>query len=66
LTSTEVDIKIKHMRKEPFFVGDYVHVFNRGNRKMDIVRDNIDLLGGELQKKKNGAYCNCERKLWKP
>jgi putative transposase len=42
LTSTEVGIKIKHMRKEPFFVGDYVHVFNRGNRKMDIVRDNID------------------------
>ena len=39
------------MRKEPFFVGDYVHVFNRDNRKMDIVRDNSDLLGGELQKK---------------
>jgi len=50
-TSTKVNIRIKHIRKEPFFVGDYVHVFNRGNRKMDIVRDNSDLLGGELQKK---------------
>jgi len=30
------------MRKEPFGVGDYVHVFNRGNRKMDIVRDEND------------------------
>jgi len=27
------------MRKEPFGVGDYVHVYNRGNRKTDIVRD---------------------------
>ena len=30
------------MRKEPFGVGDYVHVFNRGNRKMEIVRDYSD------------------------
>jgi len=30
------------MRKEPFGTGDYVHVFNRGNRKMDIVRDEND------------------------
>lgn len=30
------------MRKEPFFVGDNVHVFNRGNRKQEIVRDDND------------------------
>ena len=30
------------MRKEEFGVGDYVHVYNRGNRKMDIVRDEHD------------------------
>lgn len=30
------------MRKEPFFVGDIVHVFNRGNRKQEIVRDDRD------------------------
>lgn len=30
------------MRKEPFFVGDIVHVFNRGTRKQDIVRDESD------------------------
>lgn len=30
------------MRKEPFFVGDSVHVFNRGNRKQEIVRDDND------------------------
>jgi len=30
------------MRKEPFFVGDIVHVFNRGNRKQEIVRDEND------------------------
>lgn len=30
------------MRKEPFFVGDLVHVFNRGNRKQEIVRDEKD------------------------
>lgn len=30
------------MRKEPFFVGDLVHVFNRGNRKQEIVRDDRD------------------------
>jgi len=30
------------MRKDPFGVGDYVHVYNRGNRKMDIVRDEQD------------------------
>ncbi|MEK7134678.1 MAG: transposase [Patescibacteria group bacterium] len=30
------------MRKEPFFVGDAVHVFNRGNRKQEIVRDDKD------------------------
>lgn len=27
------------MRKEPFSVGDYVHIYNRGNRKQLIVRD---------------------------
>ncbi len=27
------------MRKEPFFVGDFVHVYNRGIRKMNIVDD---------------------------
>ena len=32
------------MRKEPFFVGDFVHVFNRGNRKQEIVRDEKDKL----------------------
>lgn len=32
------------MRKEPFFVGDLVHVFNRGNRKQEIVRDEKDKL----------------------
>lgn len=26
------------MRKEPFSVGSYVHVYNRGNRKQEIVR----------------------------
>jgi len=34
------------MRKEPFsidnYVHAYVHVFNRGNRKQVIVRDNKD------------------------
>ncbi len=30
------------MRKEPFSVGDTVHIFNRGNRKQEIVRDDID------------------------
>jgi len=30
------------MRKEPFFVGDFVQVFNRGNRKQEIVRDEKD------------------------
>ena len=30
------------MRKEAFGVGDIVHVFNRGNRKQEIVRDDID------------------------
>lgn len=30
------------MRKEPFFVGDIVHVFNRGNRKQLIVKDDTD------------------------
>jgi len=30
------------MRKEPFFVGDIVHVFNRGNRKQEIVKDDVD------------------------
>ena len=30
------------MRKEPFFVGDIVHVFNRGNSKQEIVRDDKD------------------------
>jgi putative transposase len=30
------------MRKEPFTVGDYVHVYNRGNRKQAIVRDTKD------------------------
>ena len=30
------------MRKEPFAIGDYVHVYNRGNRKQEIVRDAND------------------------
>lgn len=30
------------MRKEIFGVGDIVHVFNRGNRKQEIVRDDLD------------------------
>ncbi len=30
------------MRKEPFGVGSFVHVFNRGNRKQEIVRDDKD------------------------
>src|ERR1700690_699572 len=30
------------MRKEPFSVGSYVHVLNRGTRRMDIVRDDAD------------------------
>ena len=30
------------MRKEPFTVGNYVHVYNRGNRKMPIVHDDHD------------------------
>lgn len=32
------------MKKEPFFVGDLVHVFNRGNRKQEIIRDEKDKL----------------------
>jgi len=30
------------MRVEPFTVGDYVHVYNRGNRKLEIVLDEKD------------------------
>ena len=30
------------MRKEPFTIGDYVHVYNRGNRKMKITYDDAD------------------------
>lgn len=30
------------MRKEPFELGDYVHVYNRGNRKMSIFYDEND------------------------
>jgi putative transposase len=30
------------MRNEKFVVGDYVHVYNRGNRKMAIVNDEAD------------------------
>lgn len=30
------------MRKEPFTVGDFVHVYNRGNRKLPIVNDERD------------------------
>jgi len=30
------------MRKEPFGIGSFVHVFNRGNRKQEIVRDDKD------------------------
>ncbi len=30
------------MRKEPFTVGNYVHVYNRGNRKQPIVRKDSD------------------------
>jgi len=30
------------VRKEPFFKGDLVHVYNRGNRNQLIVKDNID------------------------
>ena len=30
------------MRVEPFTIGDYVHVYNRGNRKLEIVLDKKD------------------------
>ena len=30
------------MRKEPFTIGDFVHVYNRGNRNMPIVYDESD------------------------
>jgi len=30
------------MRKDPFTIGDYLHVYNRGNRKMPIVYDEND------------------------
>jgi|SRR3989344_6614190 len=30
------------MRKEPFAINDFVHVYNRGNRKQEIVRDEKD------------------------
>ena len=30
------------MRIEPFIVGDYIHVYNRGNRKAEIVRSEED------------------------
>lgn len=30
------------MRKEPFAVGNYIHVYNRGNRKQEIVRSDQD------------------------
>lgn len=32
------------MRKEPFGKGDYVHVYNRGNKKQEIVKDERDRL----------------------
>jgi len=42
LTSTDLVDNISLMRKDSFEVGDYIHVYNRGNRKMDIVKDEID------------------------
>lgn len=30
------------MRKEPFVIGNYVHIYNRGNRKAEIVRATTD------------------------
>jgi len=30
------------MKKEPFTIGDFVHIYNRGNRKMPIVYDDND------------------------
>ena len=30
------------MRKDPFGIGDYLHVYNRGNRTQPIVKDNYD------------------------
>jgi len=32
------------MRKEPFDVGSFIHIYNRGNRKQPIVRDTKDRL----------------------
>jgi len=32
----------RKVRKEPFTVGNFVHVYNRGNRKQEIVRDSND------------------------
>ena len=40
-TSTLNAILFK-MRKEPFTIGDFIHVYNRGNRKMPIVHDDND------------------------
>ena len=34
--------KFNFMRKEPFGIGDYVHVYNRGNKKQAIVKDEHD------------------------
>ncbi len=34
--------RVKFMRKEPFTVGNFVHIYNRGNRKLSIVRDESD------------------------
>lgn len=34
--------KFGSMRKEAFFVNDFVHIYNRGNRKQEIVRDEAD------------------------
>jgi putative transposase len=50
------------MRRELFFVGDIIHVFNRGNRKQEIVRDNKDRMNFLLAL----YYLNNEKSPSKP
>lgn len=50
------------MRKEPFSVGNIVHVFNRGNRKQEIVHDEDDKLNFLL----GLCYLNNEKSPSKP
>lgn len=56
------------MRKEPFSVDSYIHVYNRGNRKQEIVRDEKDEWRFlQMLRYFNDEYSppNLFRELWK-